>query len=239
MKKKYLWPVLLIVSLVMVLGGCKKPEPIAAEKAATLFINRFVYEKDSEEFEKNFKDSQELKEVMTKNTQNFKDNFLAGLTSTSISEKTADELFATLFQQVQKKTSYAVEVKAENDETAQIVYHVTGIDFPQLIKKTDEDLLAAIQKNTSIAKDNEKLMQTIIEILQKNLKDLKVKTQPTEITVTFAKDKDQWVIPQDQSEKISNLYLAFISGAKNQEELNSQLDKVAEDVNNALKAQLK
>lgn len=239
MKKKYLWTSLLVLGVLFVLGGCKKAEPIAAEKAATLFINRFVYEKDSEEFEENFKDSDDLKKVMTENTQNFKDNFLAGLTSTSVSEKTADELFATLFQQVQEKTSYAVEVKAENKETAQVVYHVTGIDFPKLIQKTDEDLLAAIQKDTSIAKDDEKMMQRILEILQTNLKDLKVKTEPVAITVTFSKNQAQWLIAQDQSEKISNLYLAFVSGAKNQAELTSQLEKVAEDVNNALKEQLK
>lgn len=235
--KKFKILALAILAGTLMLSGCAKKEPIAAEKAATLFINQLVFDKDAQDFSANFKDSTNLKEVMQENAKDFETSFIAGIagTNTSITAEKSDEIAASLLAQVQAKTTYAVEVKAENDETAQIVYHVTGLDYPTIIKKTNENLLAAIKANNGIGKDNAKILATILTELTKNVADAPLKTEPTDITLVLTKDEDKWVVAQDQADKVSNLYLAFISGAKDSEELTAQLAAVSAEVDASVK----
>ncbi len=229
---------LLLLPLAFIFTACAK-ETIPAEDGATLFINRLVYDKDSESFEENFSDSKALKEVMDKNAADFKENFKKGLMSTStVTDEQADTFYNALYSQMQDKTSYTVEVKAENDETAQVTYHITGLDYPALIKKTDEDLLAAIKGDNSIAKDDNKIMATTLSALEKNVQDVSLNEEVTDITLVFTKNKGQWSVTQDQSKKVTDLYLAFVTGAKDQATLNEQLTQVGDEVNAALEAEL-
>ncbi|MGX7200173.1 DUF5105 domain-containing protein [Enterococcus nangangensis] len=230
----------LLVTIFFALSACGAKEPIAIEDAATLFANRLVYQKESEEFETNFKDSASLKKVMDKNADDFKTNFLAGLTDADekITEAQAAELSNLLLEQMQTKTSYAVEVKAENEETALVVYHVSGLDFPAIVKKTDEALIAAVEKDNSIAKDDAKILATILASLKTNLAAATVVPEQTNVAVTFTKAEGQWQIASAQATNVANLYLAFASGAMNQEELTQQLQQATDEVNAALTEKL-
>lgn len=239
MSLKKLFIPIIFLSLIF-LSACQKEEPIDAEEAATLFINRLVYEKESEAFEKNFKDSQDLKDVMDENAENFQQNLLAGLITAdeTISTETANQLSESLLTQVQEKTSYAAEVKTQDESSAKITYHVTGLNYPQIIQNTDVDLLTAAQGDNTILDDQARLMATIIESLQKNIDAATTIETPQNISITLEKSGTQWSVTQDQSEAVANLYLAFISGAKTQDELSEQLTAVAEKVNADLEAQL-
>ena len=235
--KKIKWLAIFVLAASFMVAGCAKKEPLAAEKAATLFINQLVYDKDAQKFSENFKDSTSLKEVMSENAKNFETNFIAGIagTNAAITQEQSDALAASLLTQVQTKTTYAAEVKAENDETAQIVYHVTGLDYPAIVKKTNEELLAAVKADNAIGKDDAKILATIITSLTKNVAAAPLKSTTTAITLTLTKEADKWVVAQDQADKVANLYLAFISGAKDTDELSEQLAAVASQIDASVK----
>ena len=99
-------------------------------------------------------------------------------------------------------------------------------------------MLAAIKGDNSIAKDDNKIMATTLSALEKNVQDVSLNEEVTDITLVFTKNKGQWSVTQDQSKKVTDLYLAFVTGAKDQATLNEQLTQVGDEVNAALEAEL-
>lgn len=216
MKKR--WIPLLLIGLMVFLGGCAKSIP--TKEAAALFVDRLIYQKETEKFEANFKDGAKLTETFEEQEQSFQENFTAGLLSTDsgLSQETANEISQLVMDQVKEKTSYTIDV-AENDNIRNVTYHVKGLDFVALMSQTTQAITAQMLKDTSLAKDEAKLAQALVTQLKTALADAPVKNEAVDVLLEMRPEKGKWTLVDGQQEQLQSLYLAFVAGVKDEETL--------------------
>ncbi|MBO0444850.1 hypothetical protein JZO78_00715 [Enterococcus ureilyticus] len=208
MKKKRIISMLILI--VVVFTGCtsKTADP---KDVATTFINNVIYRKDKDDAEKYFYKLDAPSQ--TDMVEDFSELF-------DLSKEQAKELVSIYQEQLDKETSFSVNIKESKSEKKEAQVTVTGLDqtnFDQTIdQKTDEELvqwlknkghdqleklddidkisdekqLNGILKELDALKD-EDLNQIQFEALKKTFKELKAAKEPKTIRLELEPDKKE------------------------------------------------
>lgn len=223
MKKYWLLPV---IAMSFLLSSCGS-RGLSAEEAGELFVDRLVYQKEESKFATNFRDGQQLGKELDKNSEAFEENFTSGLASTGVEvpEEEANQLTKELLQQVKQKTSYKIVKIDETKTGATISYYVIGLDLVSAMQEMTRELIKKAINDPEIAKDDQKALEATFSILEERVKAIKIKSDPVKLSVRLEKEKGKWFIPKDQDEAVSNLFMAFISGSKDAETMEKELEE--------------
>lgn len=225
MKKKWLVMVATLLTAFFVVG-CSKAIP--AEEAAPLLIDAMIYNQDTEEFQTNFAHNKELTTAFSEHRTSFEKNFTQGLLQSGegLDEQIATDISEALMKQVRDTTSYQVKKITETKPIYHVTYEIKGFDLVQLIKESTTELLARIQKDNDLVKDQKTLIATTVEIMKEKIPMIPANQTATEVTLQLKLNKGQWEIVNGQDEALASLYLAFFSGVRSQEELTTEMTKV-------------
>ncbi|MEI5993875.1 DUF5105 domain-containing protein [Candidatus Enterococcus mansonii] len=228
MKKLWMTSLVLVIVLLTSCGG----KGISAEDAGELFVDRLVYQEEESTFAKEFRDGKKAGKELDKNSQIFEESFAQGLSSAGakVSKKEAKELTKELLRQVKDKTTYKIVQVDEKKNGAEITYYVTGLDLVSAMKEMTRELVKDTLANPELAKDDQKTLDSTFSILKEQLQTIKVKTDPVALKVHLEKEKGKWFVPNDKKDEVSNLFMAFISGAKNSDTMNKELQEAMNDV---------
>ncbi|MBM7689143.1 DUF5105 domain-containing protein [Enterococcus ureilyticus] len=227
---KKLWIAsLLLVGIFLTSCGAKG---ISAEDAGELFVDRLVYQKEESRFAKEFRDGEQLGKELDENSEAFEENFAKGLSSTGaqVPQEEASKLTKELLKQAKDKTTYKIIKIDETKTGATISYYVTGLDLVSAMQEMTRQLVKETLANPEIAKDDQKTLEATFSILEERVKAIKIKTDPVELALHLEKEKGKWFIPEDQKEAVSNLFLAFISGSKDLDSMNKELEEALNEV---------
>lgn len=227
---KKLWITsLLVMGIVLTSCGSKG---ISAEDAGELFVDRLVYQKEEQKFAKEFRDGEQVGKELDENSKTFEENFAKGLSSTGakVPEKQADQLTKELLQQAREKATYKIVQIDETKKGATITYYVTGLDLVSAMQEMTRQLVKETLADTEIAKDEQKTLDATFSILEERVKAIKIKTDPVELKLRLEKEKGKWFVPNDQKQAVSNLFLAFISGSKDINTMNKELQEALNEV---------
>ncbi|MHC5228016.1 DUF5105 domain-containing protein [Enterococcus sp. LJL99] len=225
---------IIMVSVVMVgflLTGCGS-KGISAEDAGELLVDRLIYQKDEDKFAKDFKDGEAVGEELDNNRKQFEGNFKAGLTGTGaeISQKQVDQLTEELLKQVQEKTTYRIAGLDEKKNKVTITYFITGLDLVSAMQEMTRQLIKDALEDPEVTEDEEKTLNMTIDILEERVKAIKIMTDPVELDIVLEKEKGKWVIPNNQKDQIFNLFMAFLSGTKDEKTMEADLEEAFNEV---------
>lgn len=228
MKKVWITSLLLVGILLTSCGS----KGISAEDAGALFVDRLVYQKEENKFAKEFRDGKQVGKELDENSEAFEENFAKGLSATGakVPEKEASQLTKELLQQVKEKATYKIVQIDETKTGATISYYVTGLDLVSAMQEMTRQLVKDTLENPEIAKDEQKTLETTFSILEERVKAIKIKTDPVEMTLHLEKEKGKWFVPKDQKTAVSNLFMAFISGSKDIDTMNKELQEALNEV---------
>ncbi|MGX7243942.1 DUF5105 domain-containing protein [Enterococcus quebecensis] len=205
---------------------------ISAEDAGELFVERLVYQKEESKFAKEFRDGKQAGKELDENSKTFEENFAKGLSSTGakVPEKQADELTKELLQQTKEKTTYKLVNIDETKTGATITYYVTGLDLVSAMQEMTRQLVKETLANPEVAKDDQKTLEATFSILEERVKAIKIKTDPVELKLHLEKEKGKWFVPKNQKKAVSNLFMSFISGSKDLDAMNKELQDALNEV---------
>lgn len=211
-------------------AGCTKAIP--AEEAAPLLIDAMIYNQDTEEFQANFAKNKELTDAFNEHRTSFEENFTQGLLQTGegIDEQLAADISGALMKQVKETTSYQVKKITETKPVYHVTYEIKGFHLVQLFKESTTELLARIQKDNQLVKDEKTLIATTVEIMKEKIPTITAKEDPTEVTLQLKLNQGKWEIVSGQEEALASLYLAFFSGVRTQEELTTEMTQAISDI---------
>ncbi|MBO0421363.1 DUF5105 domain-containing protein [Enterococcus plantarum] len=227
---KKLWITsLLLVGIFLTSCGSRG---ISAEDAGALFVDRLVYQKEKNNFAKEFRDGEQVGKELDQNSKTFEENFVKGLSSTGakVPEKQADQLTNELLQQAREKATYKIVQIDETKTGATISYYVTGLDLVSAMQEMTRQLVKDTLANPEIAKDEQKTLEATFSILEERVKSIKIKTDPVELTLRLEKEKGKWFVPDNQKTAVSNLFMSFISGSKDTNTMNEELEEALNEV---------
>jgi hypothetical protein len=221
---------LLAISLLF-LVGCT-PKAIPVEEAAQQLTDRLVYQKQAAEFEENFVDGATLAKSLDQNSAEFERSFAQGLAVTggTIPQEQAQALTDTLMKQVREKTSFTVKKLSEEDGIGKVEIEVKGLDFVSVMGTTAKELTDKMLKDAAFAKDDQKVLTETVTLLEKNLQAASAKEEAQALPLTLASKDGKWQIPEDQQPAVENLYLAFISGEKDQSALSAAMAEMVQEI---------
>lgn len=222
MKKKWLAMALFILTPLFI-AGCAKAIP--AKEAAPLLIDAMIYQKEDESFETNFANNETLTNAFEKHRSSFEDNFTAGLLQSNdqIDETVAKKISELLMTQVQEVTSYEVKKITETKPIHHVTYEIKGFDLSGLLTQTTQELLARIQKDNQITKDEKKIIENTIEIVKAQIPQTKAKEIATEVTLQLKENRGKWEIVAGQDDALASLYLSFFAGVRDEESLTKEM----------------
>ena len=229
LKKKMLIGLVMVLSVVLVACGAKRPD---AKEAAEVLVNAYVYDKDEDKLKKYF-------QIEMKN----KDEEIAAITESlveaGLDEETVLEIANTLLDKAKAETSYKVtNVKEADDGKAEVTYEVVGMSLEPVeaavLPEVERLMLEHLKENgielSSLA-ELEKIED--VEVFQKiealfnaenfeaeltkkaiinALEKYEVTAEPTTITVTLVPDKDSkkhWDV-EDLDELSRTFDVAFL-----------------------------
>ncbi|MEG0294327.1 DUF5105 domain-containing protein [Enterococcus sp.] len=229
MKKKWLAMVLFILTPLFI-AGCAQAIP--AKEAAPLLIDAMIYQKEDESFESNFANSETLTTAFEKHRESFEENFTKGLlqSNTEIDETVAKKISGLLMTQVQEVTSYEIKKVTETKPIHHVTYEIKGFDLSGLLIRTTQELLARIQKDNQIAKDQKKVIEETIAIIEAQIPETKATETTTEVTLQLKENRGKWEIVAGQDEALASLYLSFFAGVSNDEELAKEMAEAVTQV---------
>lgn len=224
----------IIVSVVMIgflLTGCGS-KGISAEEAGELLIDRLIYQKDEDKFAKDFKDGKEVGEDLDGSSKQFEENFKEGLSATGaeVSQKQVDQLTDELLKQVQEKTTYRIAGIDEKKDKVTITYFITGLDLVSAMQEMTRQLIKDALKDPEVTENEEETLKMTIDILEERVKAIKIMTDPVELDIVLEKEKGKWLIPEDQEEQVFNVFMAFLSGTKDEETMEADLAEAFNEV---------
>lgn len=227
---KKLWFIPLIFFGVM-LSGCMSGG-VSAEDAGDILIDRIIYQKQNQKFSNEFRDGTEEGKKIDEAVAVFEKNLIGGIerTGADIPEEDGDRLIKELLQQTKEKTSYKIVQIDETRNAATITYYVTGLDLVSAMQGMTRDLIKESLADENEKKSEQEIFQNTLEILENQLKTIKIKPDPVELKVFLKKSKGKWYIPESQEENLSNLFLAFVAGTQNNDTMNEELEEALNDV---------
>ncbi|MBL1228638.1 DUF5105 domain-containing protein [Enterococcus sp. BWB1-3] len=226
--------VILLVVVGIFLTGCNKAIP--AEEAGELLIDRLIYQERVDEFASAFRDGEQSGRKLDAVSDDFEDNFISGLSATgaSVPEAEAGELTQELLNQMRNKTSYKIVGIDETKNGATISYFITGLDLVNAMKEMTRTLVKDSIENAEKELTDQEILESTITILTERIKVIKIENETIELSIKLEKENGKWFIPTDQEEAVSNLFMAFISGTQDDEELDEALNEVVDEVMNEM-----
>lgn len=237
MKKKLgaVW----LVAVCLLLGACQtKPAPV--KESAAAFADNLIYQKQQATVTKEFTNGKQLVKNLALNVAAVKESFAAGLTAADLmTDEQAAAFTDQLFDQMQQKTSYTVKKEQENDQQTTVVYTVNGLDLSRLIQQSTDTLVERAIADSSLAKDDSKLKNEMGAILLSKVDQITVKKTAQTIRLTLTADSSTWAIKEDQKTTLTNLYLCFLTGAKDQAALSRELAAAVDQLTKTTDAKLK
>ncbi|MTD41818.1 DUF5105 domain-containing protein [Erwinia sp. CPCC 100877] len=230
MKKLWLATMISAVAL-LILSGCGS-KGISAEEAGELFVNRLVYQKEKGNFAKEFQSGEQLGQELDDTIQTFEEKFSQSLNTTGaeIPQKQAQQVSQELQKQAKEKTTYKIVEVDEKGTAATITYYVTGLDLVSAVQEMTRELVKETLSNSEISEDDQKTIEATFNILKERVKVIKVKADPVEFKLHLKKEKGQWYLPEKNKEEAINFYITFISGAKNIDAMNDELEDAMNEV---------
>ncbi|MGM0219119.1 DUF5105 domain-containing protein [Enterococcus sp. AZ126] len=227
---KKLWIISLVLAGIF-LTSCGS-KGISAEDAGALFVDRMIYQKEESNFTKEFRDGEQVGKELDDNSKTFEENFAKGLSSTGakVPEKQADQLTNELLKQTREKATYKIVQIDETKTGATITYYVTGLDLVSAMQEMTRQLVKDTLADPEIVKDEQKTLEATFSILEERIKSIKIKTDPVEVKLRLEKEKGKWFVPNNQKTAVSNLFMAFVSGSKDIDTMNKELQEALNDV---------
>lgn len=228
MKKLWFIPLIIFVGI---LSGCMTGG-VSAEDAGDILIDRIIYQKQNQKFSNEFRDGLEEGKKIDEAVSVFEKNLIGGIerTGADIPEEDGNRLIKELLQQTKEKTSYKIVQIDETRNAATITYYVTGLDLVSAMQGMTRDLIKESLADENEKKSEQEIFQNTLEILENQLKTIKIKPDPVELKVFLKKSKGKWYIPDSQSENLSNLFLAFVAGTQDNDTMNEELEEALNDV---------
>lgn len=237
MKKKRYYLVSLLVVLVIIISGCGK-KSVEPDKVAQTFMNHYIYQKDTKEFKDTFVDGEMLSKELTLITNTFEESFsdvfdsVVGDLTQPEKEKIAEDLMKT----VRKKSTYSYTVKPIDKKHIEVTYEINGFDYADLVEKTLNSVFKELLRDVEISEKVAK--HGLILAFDEALEESKRADKQVFITLNFEKNKKQWQLSNNQDKELEAILLAFVSGVKDKEkydkEMNDMLDRVAKKTSEAM-----
>ena len=212
-----------LLFMLLFISGCTKAIP--AEEAANILIDTMIYDQQTEAFQTNFANSEELTEIFIEQRTLFEENFTQGILQTgeAVDEQLAMEISEMVMQQVRETTSYKIKNITETKPVYHVTYEIQGFNLLRLFKESITELLVRIQNDNELVKDQKTLIATTVAIMQEKIPTIEANDTSTEVTFQLKVNRGKWEIVNGQDEALSSLYLAFFSGMRSQKELTNAM----------------
>lgn len=219
-----------LLFMLLFISGCTKAIP--AEEAANILIDTMIYDQQTEAFQTNFANSEELTEIFVEQRTLFEENFTQGILQTgeAVDEQLAMEISEMVMQQVRETTSYKIKNITETKPVYHVTYEIQGFNLLQLFKESLTELLVRIQNDNELVKDEKTLIATTVAIMQEKIPTIEANDTSTEVTLQLKVNRGKWEIVNGQDEALASLYLAFFSSMRSQEELTNAMTEVLSEI---------
>ena len=219
-----------LLFMLLFISGCTKAIP--AEEAANILIDTMIYDQQTEAFQTNFANSEELTEIFVEQRTLFEENFTQGILQTgeAVDEQLAMEISEMVMQQVRETTSYKIKNITETKPVYHVTYEIQGFNLLRLFKESITELLVRIQNDNELVKDQKTLIATTVAIMQEKIPTIEANDTSTEVTLQLKVNRGKWEIVNGQDEALSSLYLAFFSSMRSQEELTNAMTEVLSEI---------
>ena len=212
------------------ISGCTKAIP--AEEAANILIDTMIYDQQTEAFQTNFANSEELTEIFVEQRTLFEENFTQGILQTgeAVDEQLAMEISEMVMQQMRETTSYQIKNITETKPVYHVTYEIQGFNLLRLFKESITELLVRIQNDNELVKDQKTLIATTVAIMQEKIPTIEANDTSTEVTLQLKVNRGKWEIVNGQDEALSSLYLAFFSSMRSQKELTNAMTEALSEI---------
>ena len=219
-----------LLFMLLFISGCTKAIP--AEEAANILIDTMIYDQQTEAFQTNFANSEELTEIFVEQRTLFEENFTQGILQTgeAVDEQLAMEISEMVMQQMRETTSYKIKNITETKPVYHVTYEIQGFNLLQLFKESLTELLVRIQNDNELVKDQKTLIATTVAIMQEKIPTIEANDTSTEVTLQLKVNRGKWEIVNGQDEALASLYLAFFSSMRSQEELTNAMTEVLSEI---------
>lgn len=219
-----------LLFMLLFISGCTKAIP--AEEAANILIDTMIYDQQTEAFQTNFANSEELTEIFVEQRTLFEENFTQGILQTgeAVDEQLAMEISEMVMQQMRETTSYQIKNITETKPIYHVTYEIQGFNLLQLFKESLTELLVRIQNDNELVKDEKTLIATTVAIMQEKIPTIEANDTSTEVTLQLKVNRGKWEIVNGQDEALASLYLAFFSSMRSQEELTNAMTEVLSEI---------
>lgn len=219
-----------LLFMLLFISGCTKAIP--AEEAANILIDTMIYDQQTEAFQTNFANSEELTEIFVEQRTLFEENFTQGILQTgeAVDEQLAMEISEMVMQQMRETTSYQIKNITETKPVYHVTYEIQGFNLLRLFKESITELLVRIQNDNELVKDQKTLIATTVAIMQEKIPTIEANDTSTEVTLQLKVNRGKWEIVNGQDEALSSLYLAFFSGMRSQKELTNAMTEALSEI---------
>ena len=219
-----------LLFMLLFISGCTKAIP--AEEAANILIDTMIYDQQTEAFQTNFANSEELTEIFVEQRTLFEENFTQGILQTgeAVDEQLAMEISEMVMQQMRETTSYKIKNITETKPIYHVTYEIQGFNLLQLFKESITELLVRIQNDNELVKDEKTLIATTVAIMQEKIPTIEANDTSTEVTLQLKVNRGKWKIVNGQDEALASLYLAFFSSMRSQEELTNAMTEALSEI---------
>lgn len=239
-KKSISWFIVMLCLLICT--GCSKKNQIETEAVGPLFVDNFIYNKDKEVFVEQFVDGDMLEKhltVMMNEVQyHFSSVFDTVVEDISVEEKM--DLSNHLMENIHSKTTYEVTTTTnEKGNEIEVVYHVKGLDYGEVVHQTMLGIVEAILNEDIVDPSGEASKEFIIKAFYQALEQTAVSENVVDVPLLFEKIKGQWQLKANQDDNINELLFAFMTGTKDREEYDEEManmiDRVTTEATDKLK----
>ena len=219
-----------LLFMLLFISGCTKAIP--AEEAANILIDTMIYDQQTEAFQTNFANSEELTEIFVEQRTLFEENFTQGILQTgeAVDEQLAMEISEMVMQQMRETTSYQIKNITETKPIYHVTYEIQGFNLLRLFKESITELLVRIQNDNELVKDQKTLIATTVAIMQEKIPTIEANDTSTEVTLQLKVNRGKWEIVNGQDEALSSLYLAFFSSMRSQKELTNAMTEALSEI---------
>ncbi len=219
-----------LLFMLLFISGCTKAIP--AEEAANILIDTMIYDQQTEAFQTNFANSEELTEIFVEQRTLFEENFTQGILQTgeAVDEQLAMEISEMVMQQMRETTSYKIKNITETKPVYHVTYEIQGFNLLRLFKESITELLVRIQNDNELVKDQKTLIATTVAIMQEKIPTIEANDTSTEVTLQLKVNRGKWEIVNGQDEALSSLYLAFFSSMRSQKELTNAMTEALSEI---------
>ena len=226
MKKRHYILVLSFLMMIFVSGCSKKSaEP---KEVANIFMNHFIYQKDTDKFKETFVDGDLLSKQLSLMTDTFENTFSDVFDSVvgNLTEEEKDKISTDLMTKVREKSSYISSVKELDKKKIEVTYEISGFDYASLVEKTLESVFKELLRETDLSDNVAK--RGLISSFDDALEETSYVDKQIFITLTFEKVKNQWQLSENQDEKLEEILLAVVSGTKDKEAYDEKMSEMLE-----------